>query len=229
MNTPLEIGKIAHLTNSADGVEIWHIIYNAGTKAMKYVTFTYVPYNAVGDRVYCSIKKTAEVVCRLTGPIEPGEESRLSWENLWYNPTVSRIELLNVKIEYMDDTFEFFEGKDLTSTESPESSYKKMCEEKATKNKRLAELKKPYYSFAILGCLKKAKSDEELKFHVNQGLWLLILEILGILLCLAVPILFVIGYGLIVVAIVFSVIGVNNVNKNIKKELPLVGKIKFLK
>lgn len=57
--------------NSADGVSVGVYWRNVSQKDMKYLTFTLVPYNGVGDQVYSSIGSKSEVRCRVTGVLPP--------------------------------------------------------------------------------------------------------------------------------------------------------------
>ena len=105
---------------------------------------------------------------------------------------------------------------------------KKLQIEKAEKEK-IEKVKKCYKSFLVLINLAEAKNNAELKFHVNQGLWLLIIEIASLLVC-GIP--FVGGYlflALLIVAIIFSVKGVKAVDKEDQFEIPFLGKIKLIK
>ena len=113
--------------NSAGGVDVFHEIYNATEKEMKYITFTYLPYNSVGDLVACSIKKTSEAICKLTGPFAPGKSTYVDWKNVWYNSTIQKVKLKEVKIQYMDDTEEIIDGESLIDIRNdPESKLGKI-------------------------------------------------------------------------------------------------------
>ena len=119
----IEVGKIYFSHNSADGVEIFHDYYNSSERVIKYITFTYVPYNAVNDVVKCTIKGRAEASGRLTGPISPNTKSRVSWENLWYNPTVCYVVITQIHVQYMDNTEEVIAGKDVLFMDDENSIY----------------------------------------------------------------------------------------------------------
>ena len=99
------IGTKIEDINSADGVDISITLqYLDKSKDIKYIRFTWVPYNCVGDPVsgrYDNGKKTGVV----TGPISASNE-RLNWhwETMWYNNTICSIKLVKVQVEYMDNT-----------------------------------------------------------------------------------------------------------------------------
>lgn len=92
--------------NSASGVDL-HIVWtNKSDKTIKYVTFEVVPYNAVGDAQYCSIRNYSNYKGRVTGPINSGQTygDDYLWENAWYNNTIKNAKLVSINIIYMDDS-----------------------------------------------------------------------------------------------------------------------------
>jgi uncharacterized membrane protein len=72
----------------------------------------------------------------------------------------------------------------------------------------------------VIPFLTDAKNDQFVKFHIKQGLVLLIIEFVGMFVYW-VPIF---GWALWVVTIVFVVIGIMNASAGKQKELPLIGK-----
>ena len=240
--------------NAANGVGVKHDIYNGTDKVIKYVTFVYTAYNAVGDPVFCQIKHENEVSCKLTGPFNPDDRASVSWDCLWYNPTVHKIKIKEATIIYMDGSEETIPGDEINSTGSAESVFqkkhgeeikkkaeerqkreeeakaKKAEDEKQNNEKTLSTL--AYIGILVLIPLFKEKDSEFVRFHTNQGLILAIIEVaMSILstLLAAVPVVGMIPGIISVVAIVFSIIGIVSVAKYEKKELPLLGKIKILK
>ena len=103
--------------NSAGGVDVFFGFRNMSEKVIKYITFEAVPYNAVGDIVYCEIRNYANFRGRATGPYEKGEglagNYNWYWENAWYNSTITDVELKSIDIEYMDGTKESLSGNEL--------------------------------------------------------------------------------------------------------------------
>ena len=120
----IEVGPI-HTKDPGfmNGVEIFHHFYNAGEKEIKYITFHYLAYNSVGDVVMCTVKKEAEARGRLTGPIRSKYVGHVRWENMWYNPTISTARITKIYIQYMDNTEEEIDGKDIVSTKDQKSAY----------------------------------------------------------------------------------------------------------
>lgn len=131
--------------NSAGGVGIKNTVYNASEKVMKYLTFTYVAYNQVGDVIKCGTTGNVEAYGKLTGPIQPNELATVTWDVLWYNPTVSNVAIKEIHIEYMDGTEETVLGSDIMNTSSKESVYyqkRGKLEEEERERRRQEEEKK---------------------------------------------------------------------------------------
>lgn len=90
--------------NSADGVSFvidWR--YSNYSKIIKYIYFTVVPYNDVGDIVYSSISGQSTFIGEVTGPVKARDWINHSmWENAWYNNTITCVRLIKVRIQYID-------------------------------------------------------------------------------------------------------------------------------
>ncbi len=119
----IEVGTILTKTNSADGVEVTHNYYNAGEKEIKYITFTYLPYNSVNDVVASKIGGNTEAIGKLTGPILPEYYGSVTFENMWYNPTITKAVITNIHIQFMDNTEEVIDGKDILNIDDPKSLF----------------------------------------------------------------------------------------------------------
>lgn len=66
----IQILDINTKLNSVGGAELDLVWKNMSDKTIKYITFTMMPYNAVGDLVKCEIRDTSIANCKVTGPIE---------------------------------------------------------------------------------------------------------------------------------------------------------------
>lgn len=119
----IEVGKILPVTSQLDSVDVWHQYYNASEKEIKYVTFSYVPYNSVDDVVACNASGKTEVSGRLTGPIPPKHDSRVEWKGLWFNPTIRKVVVTKIHVQFMDNTEEVIEGKDVLTIDNQNSRY----------------------------------------------------------------------------------------------------------
>jgi hypothetical protein len=101
--------------NSAGGVDLSIRWQNRSAKTVKYAHFSVVAYNSVGDPVECTIRGYSEFTGQVTGPIRPGSwsgEGR-SWENAWYNNSIVRGKLTEIRIEYTDGTTAAISGDDV--------------------------------------------------------------------------------------------------------------------
>lgn len=103
--------------NSAGGVDVFIGFKNMSDKVIKYIDFTVTPYNAVGDKTYCRVRRDASAILSDTGPYKKGEGSAGNydgyWENTWYNWEIHKIKLDKISIEYMDGTRETLTGEDV--------------------------------------------------------------------------------------------------------------------
>ena len=86
-------------------------IYNCFKKTIKYIEFTCVPYNAVGDVqgdwVGKRIARTKGI-----GPLEPGESASWSFDDMFYdkNDVIRRVRLTNIKFIFKDGSTLNFSG-----------------------------------------------------------------------------------------------------------------------
>lgn len=101
--------------NSAGGNTVRYAIKNIGTKPIKYYHLCFVPYNAVGDKVECSISNDSYKWVKGTGPIVPnGFSGERFFENAWYNHSIKSVKLVKAEIEYMDGTKQTIQGEQIT-------------------------------------------------------------------------------------------------------------------
>lgn len=100
--------------NSAGGCSVRFSFKNETGEVIKYASFLFTPYNAVGDVVKCSITNKSLDGVRYTGPVAIGDTVKFCiWENAWYNHTISEVKLSHVYIEYMNGTKEKIEGSNI--------------------------------------------------------------------------------------------------------------------
>ncbi len=109
-----ELGKVISIhETSVSKPDSWgdmklNIVWeNTSDKVVKYATFYYHPYNAVGDRVSDLSDWGKDTRRRVTGPIEPGDVNGKggSW-GYWSNSDIVGMIITKVEIEYMDETTE---------------------------------------------------------------------------------------------------------------------------
>lgn len=110
--------------NSAGGVSVQITFQNDTQKTIKYVYFDVVPYNAVKDVQSCTISGKSKAELSFTGPIEPGAVCRnIYWENVWYNHTITTLDLVMVEVLYMDGSSEKLTGADIKYGNPPSGCY----------------------------------------------------------------------------------------------------------
>ena len=73
-------------------------------KTIKYVDFEAVPINAVGDVVFCEIRRSSTFYGQETGPYKKGQgnSGAYLWENAWYNPSITSAQIRGIEVTYMD-------------------------------------------------------------------------------------------------------------------------------
>lgn len=84
------------------GVEIGY--YNSSSKIIKYITATFIGYNAVKDPVNLYSKNSSIVTLKGIGPIKPGESGSYTKSYAWHTDSVESVKIKSVKILYMDGT-----------------------------------------------------------------------------------------------------------------------------
>lgn len=86
-------------------------VYNCFSKIIKYVEFTLTNYNAVGDVQRDDIGRSSRTV-RGIGPIEPEEEARFSWDNIFWDDRdiIEETRLTSIKFIFKDGTTKVFSG-----------------------------------------------------------------------------------------------------------------------
>ncbi|MFT6459407.1 MAG: hypothetical protein ACJAR5_002972 [Pseudophaeobacter arcticus] len=98
--------------NSAGGVDVTIYSKNVSAKRIKYIRYTVEPYNAVGDKQTGTISRRSAAKLRDVGPIEPSKFEGGTWENSWYNNSITCIRLSKVQIEFMDGLKRTYSGQD---------------------------------------------------------------------------------------------------------------------
>jgi hypothetical protein len=97
-------GAAVDNVNSAGGVDIaidW--VYLNNKKDIKYIEFTFSPYNNVSDVQSSEIGGYTRFTGQATGPIKAMKDFTISkWSNAWYNSSITCIKIVKVKVDYMD-------------------------------------------------------------------------------------------------------------------------------
>ena len=89
------------ISEHTEGTGVEMEIVNLSSKPIKYVTFTYVGLNAVGDPVR-DLRGAPTRGFRGIGPIEPGERASYKKEYAWMTDVVEQAKAIRIDVEYMD-------------------------------------------------------------------------------------------------------------------------------
>lgn len=97
-------------SNCVGGVSVKYNLYNNSNKTIKYIWMEVMPENAVGDVVSCSATGACARTITITGPIAQhttsakGNGYQYIPTVMWYNASISKIQINKLTIEYMDGT-----------------------------------------------------------------------------------------------------------------------------
>jgi hypothetical protein len=113
--SPITVVNMRYTIDYVGGVEWTFKIRNNTDKVIKYITFQWTCYNAVGDSIRDEISGKSYVRIKFTGPLAPGKttESKRN-TTLFYNHSFASIKWNEIIVEYMDGTAEniteYYEG-----------------------------------------------------------------------------------------------------------------------
>jgi hypothetical protein len=79
-------------------------ILNTGKKTIKYISFTIVGLNPVGDAVMAKMG-VYTITLKGVGPIEPDEAATFSFDYTWMSDLPETANIKSVKVQFMDNTF----------------------------------------------------------------------------------------------------------------------------
>lgn len=85
-----------------DGTGIKFKFYNPTKKMIKYITITFVGYNAVDDPV--SSYEGGSLTRKCIGPIEPDESASYEFEYVWFTDIVQYAKIKSIVVQYNDNT-----------------------------------------------------------------------------------------------------------------------------
>lgn len=99
-------------------VNVSFFFRNTSGRTFKYVVFTLVAYNAVGDIIHHSYKGSS-VDIKYTGPLQSGSTSTFNgtWEKregIWLNRSISCVEIVGAEITYMNNRTEYLTTRELS-------------------------------------------------------------------------------------------------------------------
>lgn len=86
-----------------EGTSIKFRVYNPTLKTIKYIWFTVIGYNPVGDKV-TDIRKGSSITVKAVGPIKRGESGLYEFDYVWLTDMVETMKVSTIKIQYMDNS-----------------------------------------------------------------------------------------------------------------------------
>ena len=113
--SPVTVVGMRYTIDYVGGVEWTFKIRNNSDKEIKYITFQWSCYNAVGDSISDEISGKSYVRIKFTGPLAPGETTGSKRNTtLFYNHAYANMKWNEITVEYMDGTTEsiteYYEG-----------------------------------------------------------------------------------------------------------------------
>ena len=109
---PVFVGSLGAGDPDERGMIDVHVqMFNTSEKAYKYVDFSLMAYNRVGDAIRRSGDASPIVKLRFTGPLGPRRTpGTSSWPGVWYVQKVGCIEVSRIDITHMDGQVVAIEG-----------------------------------------------------------------------------------------------------------------------
>lgn len=110
-----------------DGTSVKFKVYNPTQKTIKYLWFTVVGYNPVGDKIIDRRKGTSNITVKAVGPIAKDESGLYEFDYVWFTDLVETMKIISIKVQYMDNTIKTITNvKDITI---PDKLYKVLIDE----------------------------------------------------------------------------------------------------
>jgi hypothetical protein len=99
--------NIFDVSEYTEGTGVEFEVYNPTGKTIKYISFTLVGKNPVGDIVYK--KKQSGVKVRAVGPLKPKESASYSFDYVWFTDLVETAKISSILVTYMDGSTKLIE------------------------------------------------------------------------------------------------------------------------
>ena len=99
--------------NSVGGCDYRLRFTNMSTKTIKYLYWYGNVYNAVNDKVACTVRRTYNFTGQCTGPINAHQIDDGDWETVIYNWSAKEMRLTKVTVIYMDGSSSSISGSDI--------------------------------------------------------------------------------------------------------------------
>ena len=83
------------------GTSVKFEVYNPSVKTIKYIWFSLVGLNPVGDKVY-DAKRGSTITVKGVGPINSKDTGEYEFSYVWFTDMVESVKITSVKVQYMD-------------------------------------------------------------------------------------------------------------------------------
>lgn len=80
-------------------------VFNPTSKTIKYLWFTFIGYNPVGDPVVDLKKGTSSITVKAVGPIDPDKNGSYEFKYVWFTDLTETAKISSIKVQYMDGSF----------------------------------------------------------------------------------------------------------------------------
>jgi hypothetical protein len=110
-----------------EGTSIKIQVYNPTSKTIKYLWFSFVGFNPVGDRIISRKTGTGNIIKKAVGPIEPNENGSYEFSYAWFTDLVETARIVSIKVQYMDNSIKIIQNPQ--STILPNQYYKFLFDE----------------------------------------------------------------------------------------------------
>ena len=118
---PIAISSLqTYPPNFVSGIDVDIVFKNLSKKTIKYIYFTAIPYNKVGDIVESEIGGKIEASLAYTGPLRPEEETATHYDAIWYNSTIVYSKLIELNVIFMDNTEYTYSEKEISNLFAPQ-------------------------------------------------------------------------------------------------------------
>lgn len=108
-----------------EGTSAKFVVYNPTQKTIKYLWFTVVGFNPVGDKVIDRVKGVSNITLKGVGPIEKDESGTYEFDYVWFTDMVETFKIISIKVQYMDNTIKTISNvKEITFTDDMLNSLK---------------------------------------------------------------------------------------------------------
>ena len=86
-------------------VDVDITVINPYKQKIKYVWFTFIAFNPVGDPIRNGINGKTEKIAKGIGPIKYGDKGSYNFESVFYSKVIDNIRVKQIKIQFFDGTF----------------------------------------------------------------------------------------------------------------------------